>query len=155
MGPIILLILLGILLILAEIFLIPGFAITGILGIGALAGSCYFAFTEYGSTGGIITIVVNILLITALLVVLLKSKTWKRFSLDTKINAKVDTQPAEKGIRPGMEGLSVTRLNPMGRAQFGDEFVEVRSTDGIIDPKTPIEVAYLEQEKIFVKIKNN
>lgn len=153
MGPIILLILLGIILILAEVFLIPGFAVTGILGIGALAGSCYFGFVEYGSTGGIITIIVNIALITTLLIITLKSKTWKRFSLETKINAKVDSQPKDKGICEGMEGVAITRLNPMGKAKIGEEFVEVRSTDGIIDPKTPIQVAYLEQEKIFVSLK--
>ncbi|MFA5324570.1 MAG: serine protease [Bacteroidales bacterium] len=153
MALIITLIILGIILIIAEILIIPGFAITGILGVISLVFSCYFGFQTYGQLGGVIIIAINIILITSFVVIILKAKTWKKISLSTNIDSKVDTQPEEKGIKPKMEGKTITRLNPMGRARISDIDVEVRSIDGIIDPKTDIEVAYIEEEKIFVKKK--
>ncbi|MDD2293520.1 MAG: NfeD family protein [Bacteroidales bacterium] len=153
MGLIITLIVLGIILIIAEILIIPGFAITGILGVISLGASCYFGFNYYGQTGGIIVLIVDILLITCFIFFALRSKTWKKISLNTNIDSKVDSQPEEKGIEAKSEGVTVTRLNPMGRARFGDKETEVRSLDGIIDPKTEIVVAYIENEKIFVNKK--
>ena len=54
----------GLVLLLAEIFLIPGVGVAGILGVGALAGACYFVFCEFGFVaGGIFTAVLVTLLI--------------------------------------------------------------------------------------------
>ncbi|MDD2594300.1 MAG: nodulation efficiency protein D (NfeD) [Bacteroidales bacterium] len=153
MALIITLIVLGIVLIIAEILIIPGFAVIGILGLCSLVASCYFGFANYGETGGIITIAVNIVLLIFFVIFSLKSKTWKKLSLSTNIDSKVDTKPQEKGITPGTEGITITRLNPMGRARINDLDVEVRSIDGIIDPNETIVVAYLEDERILIKKK--
>ena len=56
MGLIITLILVGLVLILAEILLIPGVGVAGVLGLLSMGGSCYYAFYEFGTlTGGIVT----------------------------------------------------------------------------------------------------
>jgi membrane-bound ClpP family serine protease len=44
MGFIVMLILIGLVLIFAEILLIPGIGVAGTLGVIALGGSCYYAF---------------------------------------------------------------------------------------------------------------
>ena len=44
MGLIITLILVGIVLMIAEILLIPGVGVAGILGLLSLGGSCWYAF---------------------------------------------------------------------------------------------------------------
>ena len=151
MALIITLILLGIILLLVEILLIPGFAVTGILGLASLAGSCYFAFTEYGAVGGTITIAVNIALIVLFLVYALRAKTWKRLSLHTEINSKADKKPEEKGIEPGQKGIAMTRLNPMGKARINNIVLEVKSMDGFIDNDRTIEVAYIEDNQVIVR----
>jgi len=46
MGLIIALVLVGLVLILAEILLIPGVGVAGILGLLSLGGSCYYSFYE-------------------------------------------------------------------------------------------------------------
>ena len=48
MGFIITLILVGLVLIFAEILLVPGVGIAGVLGLLSMGGSCYYAFYEYG-----------------------------------------------------------------------------------------------------------
>lgn len=151
MGLIITLILLGILLIIAEIVLIPGIFLTGLLGLASLVGSCYIGWTQYGQTGGIITIAVNIILLSLFIILALRSKTWNKLSLKTEIDSKSDKTPQEKGIHTGMEGLTLTRLAPMGKVLLGTEAVEATSAEGIIDPQSPVEITLIEENKIYVK----
>jgi len=148
MGLIILLIIVGILLLLAEVFVIPGVGIAGILGVISLAGSCYYGFAYVSVSTGIVVTAINILLVAALLAYLLRAKTWKRFELDTVIDSKAVSQvPVEVGMR----GKAITRLAPMGTAYISDRNCEVTSLEGMLDAGTPIEVARLENNKIFVK----
>lgn len=151
MALIITLIILGLLLILAEILIIPGFAITGILGIGSIVASCYFAFVEYGNLGGAITIGINIILLIFFVVLSLRSKTWKKISLTTNIDSRSDSVPEEKGIEIGSKGVTITRLNPMGKARINSVTLEVVSQENLIDPNMEIEVSYIEDNKVYVK----
>ena len=154
MGPIILLILLGLILLLVETLLLPGFFFTGILGVLSLAAACYFGFVNYGNTGGIITVIISVLVAAAFMVWILRSKTWKKATLNTEIKATVDQRPADKGITAGMKGVAQTRLNPMGRVRFDNgEEAEVHSLDGLIDARKNVVVEQVDEEKIFVKLR--
>lgn len=147
--------LLGIILILLEVLVIPGFAFTGILGLCSLTASCYFGFEFFGTVGGVITILLNIILVVGFLIFVLRSNTWRKATLDTNITSTVDTLPENKGIIVGLKGIAVTRLAPMGRARFGEVEVEVRSDDGFLDQKCAIEVSRIDGEKIFVVKSDN
>ena len=63
MGVIISLVIIGIVLMFAEIMIIPGFGVAGILGILSMGGSCYYAFYEYGQAEGFIVLAINLVLI--------------------------------------------------------------------------------------------
>ncbi|MBO4656389.1 MAG: hypothetical protein J5639_01305 [Bacteroidales bacterium] len=153
MGPIILLILLGLILLFIETLLLPGFVFTGILGICSLVAACYFGFVNYGNTGGIITVIISVAVAAAFMVWILRSKTWKKATLNTEIKAAVDQRPHEKGITVGCKGVTATRLNPMGRVRFENgEEAEVHSVDGLIEARSNVEVTSVEEEKIFVKL---
>ena len=91
----------------------------------------------------------NILLAVISTIVVLRSKTWKKLSLGTNIDAKVDTTPVQKGISVGDEGATVTR--PGGKILVGTEMVEAFSRDTVIEPGVSIEVCSIEGNKIFVK----
>ena len=77
MGFVITLIILGIILLLAEIFLIPGIGIAGILGLISLCGSSYYAFAFLSPMAGAIVTTVNIVLLAVVLFYALRAKTWK------------------------------------------------------------------------------
>ena len=81
MGFVIVLILVGLVLIFAEILLIPGVGIAGVLGLLSMGGSCFYAFMEIGKTAGIVVTVINAALIVALTVWVLRAKTWRRMAL--------------------------------------------------------------------------
>ena len=152
MGFVIVLILVGLVLIFAEILLIPGVGIAGVLGLLSMGGSCYYAFYEYGNTAGAIVTAVNAVLITALTIWVLRAKTWKRMSLETNIDSK-----AVEGVflSVGDQGKTLTRLAPMGSVRFGDNVVEVKALEGMLDPGVDVEVVLIEDNKIYVKPINN
>lgn len=153
MGLIITLILLGVLLVIIEIVLIPGIFVTGILGLISLVASCFYAFKLYGNTGGIITIIVNIVIMIVALSLALRARTWKKLSLKTEIDSKTDTNPEDKGLKCGDTGETITRLGPTGKAMFGETIVEATARNGIIDPHKEVEITHIEDNKIYVKQK--
>ena len=148
---IITLIVAGLLLLAAELIIIPGFGFAGILGIASLVASCWVAFAHVGTAAGIITLIANILLAVVSTIILLRSKTWKKLSLNTNINAKVDSTPCQKGIVAGDRGTTITRLSPSGKIQLGNDILEAFSRDTIIEPDTPVEVCEIDGNKIIVK----
>lgn len=148
MGLIVTLILVGIVLIIAEILLIPGVGVAGILGLLSMGGSCWYAFYEFGNvTGGIVTGVTALVLV-AFAVIVLRAKTWKRMTLDTAIRSKVNQLNIELNV--GDRGRTTTRLAPMGSVRFESEVVEVKALEGIIDPDTDVEICMIDNERIFV-----
>lgn len=150
MGFIITLILVGLILIFAEILLIPGVGIAGILGILSLGGSCFYAFTQMGATAGTIVTAVNVVLIVALTVWVLRAKTWKRLALETNIQSKAVSSESDV-LSVGDKGRTVTRLAPMGTVRFGENSVEVKALEGLIDPGVDVEVVLIEDNRIYVK----
>lgn len=150
MGFAIVLILVGLVLIFAEILLIPGVGVAGILGLLSMGGSCFYAFHEMGTTTGIIITVINALLIVGLTVWVLRAKTWKRFTLDTNIDSKAFSLEGAK-IAIGDRGRTITRLAPMGTARFGEDIYEVKALEGMVDPGTDVEIVLIEDNKIYVE----
>lgn len=148
MGLIITLILVGIVLMIAEILLIPGIGVAGILGLLSMGGSCWYAFYEFGNLTGGIVIGVTAVVLVAFAVVVLRAKTWKRMTLNTTIESKVNQLTVELSVSD--KGRTVTRLAPMGSARFGDEIVEVKALEGMIDPNVDVEICMIEDGKIYV-----
>ena len=150
MGFIIVLILVGLVLIFAEILLIPGIGIAGILGLLSMGGSCFYAFNQLGTNAGVIVTVVNAALIAALTIWVLRAKTWKRFTLNTNIDSKAIDKLEEK-VSIGDRGRTLSRLSPMGSAQIMDEVYEVKALEGMIDAGVEIEVVLIEDNKVYVR----
>ncbi|MFA7250751.1 MAG: NfeD family protein [Bacteroidales bacterium] len=150
MGLIITLIVLGLLLLIAEMTVIPGFGIAGILGLGSFIGAIVMAFIQFGNSIGFIVLFSSLIVCGILVFFVLRSKTWRKITLKKSIDEKATKSPSEQGITVGMEGISLTRLSPTGNGRFGDVTVEVRSAQELIPPKTPIKVAYIEGLSIFV-----
>ena len=149
MGLIITLILLGLVLIFAEILLIPGVGVAGIIGLLSISGSCFYAFHQIGTTAGVIVTAVNAALLVALTIWVLRAKTWKRLTLETTVDGKAIVSDATVSV--GERGVTVTRLAPMGMVRFGGESVEVKALEGMIDPGVDVEVVMIEDKRIYVQ----
>lgn len=148
---IITLIVVGLLLLGIEVLVIPGFGLTGILGIGSFIASCYLAFVTFGAMCGLTVIAINVLLFILLIMFVLRSGTWKKLSLSTNINSKTDELPKDKGLAVGMKGVTLTRLAPGGHARIGDVSTEVFSRGSLIEAGRNVEITEVEENRIFVK----
>ena len=153
MGLVISLILIGLVLMLAEILVVPGVGVAGVLGLLSMGGSCYYAFHEFGNTTGGLVTGLNGVLLLVLLIFVLRAKTWKRFTLNTNIDSKAVSQ--EDVLSVGDRGKTVTRLAPMGAVRIGDNVVEVKALEGMIDPGVEVEVVLLEDNRIYVSPVND
>ncbi|MDR0728619.1 MAG: hypothetical protein LBF19_00625 [Prevotellaceae bacterium] len=153
MALIITLIVLGMILLLVELLLIPGFGIAGILGIIALVGGVIMAYYMRGAATGHIILSSVILCGALLLWYALRSNTWKRLTLHDNIAGQALDKPEDKGIHIGMKGVSITRLAPMGTALFDHVKIEATAYEGIINPSRPVEIVKIDGIKVIVKEK--
>ena len=148
---IITLVLVGLILLGIELLVIPGFGVVGILGLLSFAASCYLSFVNFGAMAGAVVAVALVALVSLFVVLVLRSKTWKKITLNTNIDSRIDDTPQSKGIEVGVRGLALTRLAPAGLAEFGDVALEVFSRDSIIDAASAVEVVEVSDNKVFVK----
>lgn len=153
MTLIILLIILGILLMLAEIFVVPGIGIVGVIGLICLSAGVYFAYEESNVTGHA-ALGGTVVLCAGLTYLAFKSSTWKKMMVKTELHGKTNSIE-EHQIEAGNEGLSISRLAPMGKARINERIVEVKSFNDFIDEDEPIVVLRVEGNLIVVKQKNS
>ena len=86
---VVLLVLAGVALLLAEMFLLPGFGIAGISGFGALVGAVVVAWLKIGEVAGYITLAACVVLSVLAIWWFIRSKTLDKMALDTKIEGHV------------------------------------------------------------------
>lgn len=144
---ILVLMLLGIILIMVEIFLIPGITVAGIAGGIVLAGSIVYAFHYQGQIIGYTTIGIVGVSSIATFIYLIKSKTLDHLALSTNIDSKVE-QSQKLNLKEGDIGYTLSRINPMGKVQFHDDIaVEVKSHNGeFIDSQIKVVIAKIEED---------
>ena len=80
----------GVLLVVLELFLIPGIGIAGIAGGGCLVGAVVYAYMFIGATAGHITFFAVLAATAVAVYVFYKSRTIEKMGLDTKIDDKVE-----------------------------------------------------------------
>lgn len=147
---IIILIVVGILMLLLEILVIPGSGVAGIVGFGLMVAGIWMAYTREGTQAGHITLAVTLGVNLVGLLIALRSKTWNRAMLKSKIAGKV-RKIDHVELKVGDLGKTISRCAPMGKAVFQDRFFEVSAYSEFIDQETEIEILKISGNKIFVK----
>ena len=144
------LLVLGVLLMLAEMLLIPGVGLAGFLSLGTLGIACWYAFAHISTAAGWWTSLAAVLLLGVMMFFALRAKTWRRLELKTEVTSKVGTEVEQ--VRVGDRGIAYTRLAPLGTGRFGSLTCEVKSFDNtMIAAGTPVEVVAVEENKPLVK----
>ena len=144
----------GIGLLILELLAIPGTTIAGLCGVGLLVYGIYEVFMGYGMLWGVVAILIALVISIALLAYSLRTKTWKRFSLNKEIDSKVNV--IENDIHVGYCGVAITRLAPMGMAEINSQRIEVYTSTSYVEPGTALVVEAVEGNKVRVReqIKN-
>lgn len=149
---IVFLIILGVGLLAAEVFLLPGITIAGIAGGLMIIGSIAYAFYYINETAGYITIAANIIISVAAFLFILKSNALNHIGLKTDIDATVD-QSEILQLTIGQTGITLSRLNPIGKAEFDNQYiVEVKSITGeFIDEGENVQIVKIEKSSVMVQ----
>ena len=158
-----LLVALGLILVGLEIFVVPGFGITGILGIVALLGGLGLSLVGAGATWDSMLIALGQVALSILIAVILglillryfpRLPFGKRLVLETKLPAEEGyaSSPEEDRRWLGKRGTAATDLRPAGIAHFNGERVDVVSEGDFIDAGQPIEVARVDGNRIVVRL---
>ena len=99
---------------------------------------------------GVITLIISALACIGSLVWFMRSKTLDKIALKKNITSKVD-RSAEEKVKVGDIGVTTTRLALIGYAEINGDIVEVKSSDGFLNEKTPIIVDRIADGVLLVE----
>lgn len=148
--PIIIIVLaVGLILLTLEIVALPG-GVAGVCGGLLLVFGIWQGYALLGTTGGSIILGACVVLCVVLLAILMKTKTWKKFTLHEESDSTVN-QIEVSTIAVGARGTTIARLAPTGRASIDGQIVEVHAINKYIDPDRPIVVVAIDGYRIDVR----
>ena len=151
---IILLVLIGVVLIILEIFFLPGITVAGFSSLIFFGGGIYYAFVNLGTTAGYVTIVASVVACVVGIIWFMRSKSLDRISLKTDIDSVIPTQ-VNDSIKVGDEGIALSRLNPMGTVLICTVQVEGKTREDFIDEGSSVIVERVERTSVIVRKKDD
>jgi len=146
----------GVVLLIAEIFFIPGTGIAFVLSVICLGAGVILSFDNI-NTG--IWVFAIALMVTTIITYfsfkyIMKTSFWKeRIVLNPEYK---DEKGYKAGTRDytefmGKVGLTLTPLRPVGRAQFDEEKIEVVSEGEFVEKDVKVEVIQIEGNRVVVR----
>jgi membrane-bound serine protease (ClpP class) len=166
----ILLFVLGLILLGIEIFLLPGFGITGISGIILVIASLVLVMLEqmpstsqeWGNLGSALS-TVGIGLVAGLCAAIVIGRYLphipyaSRLVLQPPVDLDDPTEMdrTQEGLQAsallGAIGVAATTLRPAGKAQFGEQFLDVTAEGDFVNAGSRVQVIEIEGNRIVVK----
>ena len=98
---------------------------------------------------GHLTLLISPIAFLVAFVWLMRSRSLRKVALKTDVDSKL-TSSRELGIKPGDEGITLSRLAPIGKALINDVEVEAKSTGEFIDENTPVKVLRVDGYNVLV-----
>jgi membrane-bound serine protease (ClpP class) len=148
-GPIILVIALltiGMVLLVAEIAVIPGFGIAGVSAAVLLLGGIGYAWAQFGPAWGVGSALIAAAATAGVLLWVPRTRAGKALVLADSLK---NTKDAHASL-VGLEGVAATPLRPAGVAELGGRRVDV-VTDGVfVEAGRAVRVVSVEGARVVV-----
>jgi len=152
----------GLVLLVVEIFITPGFGVAGLLGIGALLGGLGLSVVGAGATWDVMLraggrVAASLLLAVIGAAVMLRALPrlpfGRRLVLEEELTAQAGYASAPESDRRwvGKHGTTLTPLRPAGMAEFDGERVDVVSEGVFLEVGQPIHVLRVDGNRIVVR----
>lgn len=157
-GITISLIVVGLILVVLEIFIIPGFGITGIIGLLLILGGVFLAADNFAQ--GVLYLLITFLTVGLLVYIGVKtgrlSRLWGKISLGEKQNTQEGyIAPKTDYVKyVGKTGTALTHMRPAGAADIEGERVDVVTEGSYIEKGAKIKVISVEGTRIIVRKDN-
>ena len=143
------LVFIGLILLLVEILFVPGTTIVGVLGFIVLGIGVSLSFKYFGKEIGWLTLGSTAAVSGITLYVSFKSNLWSRFALKSTNTAKVNEDPV--GISVGEEGVALSALRPIGKAEIGKHIFEVKTLGAYVETGKRIRIIQINSNQIIVE----
>ena len=147
------LLILGFVLVLLELFVIPGFNIFGIIGFLTVCAGVGYAYTHMGFGQAAVVAGVGLVGTAVLVRLMIKARAWQRLVLESDISRESGYDSVEPGREDllGQRGAALTQLRPAGRAQFGERVVDVVSAGSFVNRGEEVEVLQVAGNRVVVQ----
>ena len=149
---IIILLVLAFILMAVEVFVVPGFGISGILSAISVVIADVLIYNEYGGWFAFGALVIFGVLSLLLAWWVSRSKTIEKMALHSSIDSTNATKE-QLSVAVGEEGIALTRLALIGNAEINGKVVEVKSSGKFIEEGSPLVVVSVNEALILVKEK--
>lgn len=144
------LLIIGLILLLAEILFIPGTTIVGAFGLLVSIAGIIYTFLSYEAPTAWLITGVAAALNTGVIIYGFNSGIWNKFSLKTAIQGGTFDGRTDS-FQVGMPGKALSDLKPFGKGIFGEQIAEIKSEGGFIGVDSEITIIKIENNKIIVK----
>ncbi len=150
---------LGVGLMMVEVFVLPGFGVAGISGIILMFGGIFYVFKSAYQFETAILAFSSVIVLTAIGVIAAfylfpKTRAWKHFALATEMSSDIGFHSAgDEDFQSyiGQIGTSITPLRPAGTIRLAGKRVDVLTAGDFIPSETPVKVIEVEGSKVFVE----
>ena len=150
---------LGLALILVEVFVLPGFGVAGISGIILMFGGIFYVFKSAYQFETAILAFSSVIVLTAAFVIATfcffpKTRAWKHFALATEMSSDIGFHSAgdeDYQSYVGQTGTAITPLRPAGTIRLAGKRVDVLTAGDFIPSETAVKVIEVEGSKVFVE----
>ncbi|MEQ8925223.1 MAG: NfeD family protein [Fulvivirga sp.] len=140
----------GILLLIAEVLFVPGTTVVGILGVACAIFGIYLSFEYFGTTTATWFTVGSTIGFAIALYYSFKSRTWERFSLKDTNSGKVNENLTSL-LEVGLEGMAISSLKPVGKAEINDVVYEVKTLGEYVDSGQRLKIIKIDKNNITVE----
>lgn len=144
------LILFGLILIVVEILFVPGTTLVGVLGFLFLLFGIGYSYSYFGSETGWITLGATGVASGLILYFAFKANVWGRFALKTSITSKVNEGEVDL-LEVGEEGIAISALRPVGKAELGKRLYEVKTNGEYVDSGSRVRITKIFMNQIIVE----
>jgi membrane-bound serine protease (ClpP class) len=153
----------GLVLLGIEIFVVPGFGVFGILGIGGILASIYLSMlgsmstlVDYTNAAMVLSASMLIVLVSGWAILRTLPKNVRLYRSGILLGEVTGRETgylssAVRGELVGRKGVAVTDLRPAGVGRFDDERIDIVAQEGWLTAGTPIEIVRSEGYRHVVR----
>lgn len=144
------LLLIGLALIIVELVFIPGTTVVGLLGLVFAIVGIIISYSHFGSTIGLYFLIGSAATTLAAMFIAFRTGAWKHFAHKSASDSKVN-EGVMSAVQIGDEGVTLSTLRPMGKAEFHNQTFEVKTAGNYIDRGERIKITHIESHQIVVE----
>jgi membrane-bound ClpP family serine protease len=144
------LLLIGLTLIIVELVFIPGTTVVGLLGLVFAIVGIIISYSHFGNDTGLYILLSTSAATLLALIYSFRSGAWSKFSLKSSSDSKVN-EGMTASLQIGDEGVTVSTLRPIGKAEFNNKTFEVKTSGNYIERGEKVRITRIEAHQIVVE----